>query len=496
MIVSYVARFWSALMGLAFIPVYSRLMGIEAMGVVGLFVTLQAVCMLLDAGLSTTLNREIARMSVAPGEEQTMRDLVRTLEPLYWGASLLGCLGVVLLAPFIAHGWVQVETLRPSEVAGAIRLMGVVMLFQLPYSFYGGGLLGLQRQIEFGLLSAGWYTLRFGGSVVALLVFPPTLRTFFLWQVAVAALAAVWGMMLLWRLLPAAPKRARLDWGLLAGRWRFAAGLGAVSATLLVLNNTDTAVLTKLVPLEQFGYYTLAWMLPNALRQLAEPVNLVFFPKLSQAWAADDPVALIRLYHRVCGIMAVATIPLGLSLALFAPEALLVWVRNPETVARVAPAMRFLAVGNLLLTQNVVPYSLQLASGWTGLTLWSNVVAALVSIPLMWVLALHFGVIGGGITWVVLNGGYLAITVALMHRRLLVGQGARWLFKDLLRIVVPVLGVLLLLRLAIPAPRSVFGALLAFGGVFAASQAVAVAVSPWGNGFVGRLGRLLRRQGA
>jgi len=70
---------WTAIISLAFIPFYIRFMGIEAYGLVGIYLLLLALFALLDLGLSTTLNKELAGLTVQEGKAQEMRDLVRTL---------------------------------------------------------------------------------------------------------------------------------------------------------------------------------------------------------------------------------------------------------------------------------------------------------------------------------------------------------------------------------------------------------------------------------
>ena len=82
---NFLGSTWQALIGLIFVPFYIKFMGIESWGLVGFFITLQAIFGLLDMGLTSTLNRELARLSVMPHKEQEMRNLVRTP-----GNALLG----------------------------------------------------------------------------------------------------------------------------------------------------------------------------------------------------------------------------------------------------------------------------------------------------------------------------------------------------------------------------------------------------------------------
>jgi O-antigen/teichoic acid export membrane protein len=75
-IANFIGRGWIAIMGLAFVPLYIKFMGIEAYGLVGFSATIQALSSLLDMGLSTTLNRELARLSAHEEKAQESRDLV------------------------------------------------------------------------------------------------------------------------------------------------------------------------------------------------------------------------------------------------------------------------------------------------------------------------------------------------------------------------------------------------------------------------------------
>ncbi len=479
-VANYASRIWSAIMGLAFIPAYARLMGIEAMGVVGLFVTLQAFCMLLDIGLSTTLNRELAKLSADESSGQEMRNLVRTFEALFWVASAVAGLAVMALAAPIAHHWVNSSSLSAAEVASAIRLMGLVLFAQLPLSLYLGGLLGLQRQVEYSALTAAWYTLRFGGAVFALALFGATLSTFFIWQVIVAGGATAASAVLLWKRLP--PGRANLEWSLLRSRWRFAAGIGGISITLLVLNHIDKVVLSKLVSLEAFGYYTLAWSLANAVRLLGDPIFTTFFPQLSQAYATGIEREVGSIYHRICSLMTLLVVPFSVTLILFAPEALMVWTGSPAIADRSHTLLSLLAAGNLFLALAICPYALQLAGGWTSLTFWANVIASAVLIPLMVVLAPIYGTLGGGWAWLGLNAGYLLTTVAIMHRRLLVGHFRQWISKDIGVTFLLIFAVSAGLRTVLQSSENRSAALIVLALAFLAAQGAGLLTSPLTRG--------------
>ena len=430
LVANFAGRGWSALMGLAFIPLYIRFMGIEAYGLVGFFTTLQAVFTLFDLGLTTTLNRELARCSALPDKTYEMRDLVRTLETLYWGLAV--CIGtaVIALSPFIAHGWVKAETLPVSVVQQAVMLMGLVIAFQWPLGFYSGGLLGLQRQVLYNILNAGWFTLRFAGAVIVLRFVSPTVFAFFTWQVFASAISTFLTASTLWHNLPTSRQLPRFRIDVLRLVWRFAAGMGAISVTVLLLTQLDKIILSKLLSLEKFGYYSLASTVANGLTYLVGPVFMALFPNFSQRVALGDQTGLKDMYHRACQLMSVIILPAAVVVTLFAPEILLIWTRNLTTVENTHTLVSLLVIGTALNGLMNLPYALQLAHGWTKLTFYTNVVSVIALIPLLIATTLRYGAIGAAVVWVVLNGGYVLIELQLMHRRLLPGEQWRWYLED------------------------------------------------------------------
>ena len=64
MLVNFLGRGWGALLSIALTPVYIKFLGIEAYGLIGVFITLQSLLSILDMGLGTAANREMAVLSV------------------------------------------------------------------------------------------------------------------------------------------------------------------------------------------------------------------------------------------------------------------------------------------------------------------------------------------------------------------------------------------------------------------------------------------------
>ncbi len=431
---------WSTLMGLIFIPLYIRFMGIEAYGLIGFYIALQGALQILDFGLSPTMNREMARYSVQPERAGEARDLVRTLEIGYWAIGLFIGLVIWALAPFIATHWIKATTLPVNVVQSAVVSMGIASALQWPLSFYQGGLLGLQRQTLLNSLLIAISTLRNGGAALILWLISPTITAFFEWQIVVGAVQVILITIGLWRSLPHADHAPRFRLALLKTIWRFATGMSGITLSALILTQLDKVILSKLLSLELFGYYTLASVVSNGLALMVSPVFNIVFPQLSALVAVSNTEVVKRFYHRSAQLMAVIVLPVAAMLAFFASDILRLWTGNGEITRHVAPIASLLVLGSALNSIMVLPYSLQLAYGWTSLGIRINICLIVFMVLTILFLSTYYGPLGAAAVWVALNGLYILIGAPLTHRRLLKGEGWRWFVED---VSLPAIGAVL-----------------------------------------------------
>src|SRR6266853_2654193 len=98
---------WAALLSLAVVPIYIHFLGIEAFGLIGFFLSLMAILSLLDLGLGTALNLQFEQYSAQSGKAQEMRDLLRTLEIIYWLIGIAIGTTMAALAPVVAAYWIK-----------------------------------------------------------------------------------------------------------------------------------------------------------------------------------------------------------------------------------------------------------------------------------------------------------------------------------------------------------------------------------------------------
>jgi O-antigen/teichoic acid export membrane protein len=472
------ARAWNALLLLGLVPLYIRLLGIEAYGVVGAFVTLQSFISLLDLGLGTTLTRELARVSGSTGSAQEMRDLLRTLEALYLLAAVAIAAAVAVLAPLIATHWLNLGKLSPKAVERALIMAGLALAVQWPKNLYSSGLDGLQKQASIASLTAIAATLRAVFTVLALEYVAPTLESFFLAQFLANLIQTILFAAGLWSSLPRAPRNASFSMPLLRAVRRFASGMTGISITSVALTQLDKAVLSKTLPLKAFGYYVIASTLAGGLYVVVSPMFAVVFPRLAQLVSQNREEATAHFYDVSSQLMSVVLLPITAVTALFAPEVLQLWTRNPSIVANGHGLLSLVIIGNAMNGLMNVPYAMQLAHGWTALALWSNVVAIAICVPLTYMLSLHYGAEGGATVWVLLTLGYILCSMPVMHRKLLRNRLSRWYLLDVGAPAVVAFAIAAIGRVILPRTTSSAETVLFLVGLAAAACAGAAAVAP------------------
>jgi len=424
---------WSALIGFAVVPVYLDLLGIEAYGLIGLYLTLQSILGILDLGLSATINRELARSAHLPagaGTPAATQDLVRTLEVACWTiAGSIAIVGVVA-ASFAATAWIRAEHLPPATVREAVMMMALLAAIQWPLGFYYGGLRGLDRPGLVNAIQIITTTAAAGGAVLVLRLYAPTITAFWTWQIFVAAVRIVAVRFLLWRHVPPAERPARVS---LAGTrhvWRFAAGMSGITVTAILVWNLDKIVLSWLLPLNLLGYYLLAAQVAGVLSFAVTPVFNTVFPTFSALVVRGDRQALAHTYHQMTQVMAVLVLPLAGVLIMFAEPLIALWTGAPITAKEAAPPLRFLVAGMALNAIMNLPYALQLGVGWTRLGLQINVTMLCGLVPTLWLATRTYGATGAAAAWFGLNAIYMAVGAALTHRRVLPGETGTWFGRD------------------------------------------------------------------
>jgi O-antigen/teichoic acid export membrane protein len=426
----------------------------------------------------------MARLSATENKGEDFRNLLRSFEVIFWGASLLLGLGVYFSSSYLASHWVNPEHLPVGEVSGAIALMGVALVLQCPIALYSSGLLGLQHQVRLNIIVVIMSILRAMGAIAVLRWISPSVQAFFTWQVVVSCLHVTATSCALWRALPSSDQKTVFSLKDLKKVSPFALRMGFFGLITLFLLHGDKIFISKLASLQEYGYYTVAASLAASLYFVITPLFTIFFPCYSQLVASERREELNKLYGTSCQMLAVLMLPLAFLLAVFSQEVLQLWTSDTVLARDCCPILSILVLGTACNGLMNLPFALQLAFGWTRLVIIQNIISVALLFPLIFYSFQWGGMVGVAWIWLIHNLGCVLICAPLIHRKL-IGKGyMAWAMQSILIPCCACVLITLLLHRCFNREGSAVSQMVWMGGAYLISTVVTGLCMPFIHGYL------------
>jgi len=419
---------WVVVMSLAAIPFQIRILGAEAFGLLGFVASLQIFLTVLDFGLATTVNREIAG-DVSP-DRSFSRDLVSTAGAVYWVIAALTGIGLASSAGWLAGHWLVLERMTVVEAAGAIRVMALWVAFTWPTTLYASVLTGLQRLDVVNGLRVATSTLTLGGSIVLLLV----TRDFqiLLWWMAGNALfslalhATICKSICPWLSLGLRPSAA-----VVRRVWRFSLDMNVISVLAVFFTQLDRLLIGRLLPLRMLGYYNTAYSLARGIAIIQGFVNSAVLPALASDFAHGRIEEMRLRYAKYAQALVFGIVLPAAVLIFYGGDVLRAWA-TAEAADGAHWATSILAIGFLLNATMSAPYTLSVATGHTRIPRLVNLVGAPFYGLLLYMMIRRWGLDGAALGWLLLNLYYVFSLLPLTQRVILRSSALDWLRRNLL----------------------------------------------------------------
>lgn len=437
---SYASQLYVTAIGIIILPIYIKYMGAEAYGLVGFFTMLQACFALLDLGLSPTIGRETARYRGGAISASTYLQLFRALSLIFTGIAVIGGSGLWLLSGEIATRWLKVAELPLDEVVLAMQIMAISVALRWICGLYRGVIGGAERLVWLSGLNAFIATLRNIMVLVSMEVFGFTPFVFFIHQLLVALLEILCLTLMSWRLLPEKKGLGQaIGWSFrpVYSLLKFALSIAATSTLWILVTQTDKLVLSGILPLEEYGYFTLAVLAASGITVISSPISSAIMPRMTRLHAEGKHDEMIKVYRDATQLTTVIAGSATLTLVTCAEPLLFAWTGNAQLAASAAPIVRLYAIGNGFLAVAAFAYYLQYAKGNLRYHLAGNTYMTAALIPSIILAAKYFGGTGAGYVWLFFNAFSFLLWVAYIHYKFEPGLHLSWLFQDVFKIVLP-----------------------------------------------------------
>lgn len=419
----------TALMQIAVMPIYLHYLGVDGFGLIGVFATLAGVALIFDMGLTPALTRELAAVSVIEEEKNKSRIILRTLEVIYFSFAIVCFFPIFFSAPLLATSWLKIQYLPVFMVEKSLQLMVVQLFFQLLISFYTGAFIGLQRQPLMNIINTLMIAIRFIGVIPFIMLKNDKILIFFGWHALITFVHLFVIVFFLWRIMPKG--ESIFDISVFYRVKQYAYNMLGVTIVSLLLTNLDKIVLSRLLSLEEFGFYMLAWSISSILIRPAGVVMNVWLPKMVQQFTLNDISSLSQTYLMGSRLVVCLVMPFAAMLVFFPSEFLFVYLGKNSYPDALPYVLVMLSIGSACNAFMHIPYALTLAANWPKFALYQNIIACFILLPLSVMSVLFYGLIAGGLAWLMINVGYILFSIYAIHRKLLVGILKEWYFRAL-----------------------------------------------------------------
>lgn len=399
---NYVGRFWSILSNFLFIPIYIHFLGLENYSVISFSLVIAGVMAILDAGLTATLSREFALKTNETGMKLR---ILSTLEICYILISSLIILLLFLGANKIAISWLHLESINPLKVAYYLKIIGIGIAFQLMANFYMGGLLGLEHQVKANLYQILWGVVK-NGLVVVPLFFFPSLELFFIWQtISTIIYVILLRQSLIKSLHPdfsffVLPKFEKT---IIERIWKFAGGMFLISIVAGLNTQMDKLAISKFLPIDSLGYYTLAVSIAQGLVILINPISTAILPRFTFLYSENRKQDATELFHKIFLIVSILIFSFAANIVFNAKGILWIWTGNMNLALGAYLFVPFLVIGMSMLALQIIPYTIAIANGYTRLNNYLGFISLTITLPGYWIMVSFFGAIGAAITWAIIQ---------------------------------------------------------------------------------------------
>jgi O-antigen/teichoic acid export membrane protein len=436
-IANYAGQGYSALTGIIVMPLYLQYLGAEAFGLIGFFIMLQAWMLLFDLGISPTLARQVALRKNLAGGFDYFDQVLRIFELIFLAIGISIAAIVYLTSDAIAVQWIDSQTLSPDTIAYCITLMGGVFALRLFASLYQSGIRGLEDQVWLNTAFITIVSLKFVGALLIMIFVSTEIRVFFQYQVIVGLCEVLLFATRFYRRLHLNPLRilARLKLSGFKEITNFALSIAYTAGIWVVITQTDKLILSTVLPLNEFGYFSLVSLFASGILIATTPIAQAILPRMTSLFAQQKQEELLRLYRSASQLVVVISVSISFVIAFYSEELIYTWTGDRVAAAWSSDVLLWFALGNAILTISAFQYYLQNSFGQLRLHVIGATISAVCQVPVIYYCATRFGAIGAGMAWFAVRAIWFLVWTPVVHRRLIPGFHWSWISRDLLPIV-------------------------------------------------------------
>ena len=436
-IANYAGYIYVALVGIVAMPLYIRYMGIEAFGIIGFFAMMQALFQILDMGLTSTMAREAARFRGGGITSNNLSQLFKSMEKIFLSIAMIGGSLLALSSNQIATNWLDVRALNIDEVSSALTLTAITISVRWNGGLYRSYITGFEQLIWLNYLNVGVATFRYLAVVPILAFVDSSISTFFLYQAVVSLLELI---ILVAKVRFISPKinatdEKKYEKSLLKNQIKFSLSIAFTGTIWAVVTQLDKLVLSKVLTLTEYAYFSLAIMMANGIMAACGPIYGALLPRMTVLTSMGDKERILAIYKKTTQLLAILVIPLMLILTLFSKEVLFAWTGDIDIAEKSTTILTMYSAGNGILAFGALANILLLSKGDLRMIKLGSSLFFILIVPGVTVAALNYGSTGAASAWLIGNVLFLIYWLPKIHASVFGELHPKWATKEVFRLI-------------------------------------------------------------
>lgn len=395
-------RIIPAIITFASVPIYLSYVGEKQYAFIGILVTIQSIFLLLDGGFSAGYLRRVAEFSISKKTTNRLSNLTLSVELIFLLISILIFFLIYFASNWLAINWLNTDSVDLVLATESFAIIAAVVAVRFLILPYYACLKGFSKFDWVNILNVGSALAKTLLAVVALEFYKSSviyvLSSFLI--VYIFELLVIRGMVLF--LVPYKNLSMRQGFNEVFKIKKFIGGMALVSLLSALLSQLDKVVVSSLLPLEVFSYYSMAALLATIPLIISTPIAGAVYPKLVQSVYKKDKELDVQ-YLYAARYVAVLVFPICTTILFNSEFILYLWTQNESAMLQGSVPLSVLIVANTILSIMSMPYFLSLSYGDTAIPIKTNLVAIIVSIPVFYYLGSNYQAIGISFGWLIIN---------------------------------------------------------------------------------------------
>lgn len=439
-IANYIGQIYVMSVSIIVMPLYLEYIGAEAYGLIGFFVLMQVFLNLLDAGFSPTLGRQVAE---ARGNSKKFKEffkLLRSVEIIFFLFSIVVTLSVFSISSWISQEWIKVNHLGQDTVQDCIVLMGIILSIRWFSTIYKSGINGFEDQVWLNKTNIFISTLKYLGSLIVLIFISQDIKMFFYYQLAVGIVEVIILNIRMYKLLPIYEMKNdvfSLKINIQAIKVILPFSMSICYTTLIwtLLMQFDKLILSNVLSLENFGYFSMIILIASSLIAIATPIFLAISPKMTVLLSSGENAKMQNVYKKMTQLITWSVLSSSLLIYIFSKQILFIFIGNIEASEWGSNILILYSLGYAFFVLGSFQYYLQNSFGDLKYYVRGASIMLIFQIPVMYYSVVQYEAIGSGFVWLIFNFLWFIFFTLIVHNKFLPKFHLKWLLEDIIPIL-------------------------------------------------------------